>query len=211
MGSNRRQRPEQRSKEIVAAALACFAESGFAATTLDHIASRAGVGKGTIYLYFGDKRALMRAVVESALMLGVDDSPDPTEDTEVPLEESLRRTLLTWSSTISASTVSVTKVLLAEAGNFPDLVRHWSERKIELVESLLGQGIAAGEFRSDMDLKYVSFLLVAAPLLSLVWQKALKPGVLSEVPAERVVENHLDLMLRAITSKIEKHHSVPLD
>src|SRR3954447_15849721 len=58
-----KRRAEDRPREICAAALEVFAEKGFAAAKLDEIARRAGVSKGTLYLYFKDKEDLFRAVI----------------------------------------------------------------------------------------------------------------------------------------------------
>ncbi len=63
-----RRRKQARPSEIGQAALACFAERGFAASSLDEIAARAGVTKGTLYLYFPNKEALFKAVVRQALV-----------------------------------------------------------------------------------------------------------------------------------------------
>ena len=63
-----RRRKEARPQEILAAALALFAERGFVATRLDDVALRAGVTKGTLYLYFPNKEELFRAVVRQALV-----------------------------------------------------------------------------------------------------------------------------------------------
>jgi AcrR family transcriptional regulator len=60
-------RADDRPREICAAALEVFAEKGFAAAKLAEIARRAGVSKGTLYLYFKDKEELFRAVVRDAI------------------------------------------------------------------------------------------------------------------------------------------------
>src|SRR5437763_1426586 len=65
--SRRTRRPEARRAEILAAALDLFAEKGFAATRLEDVASRAGLSKAAIYLYFKDKTSLLMAVVEAAV------------------------------------------------------------------------------------------------------------------------------------------------
>src|SRR5947199_10173186 len=62
-----RRRKADRPGEIVEAALAVFAERGFAAAKLDEIARRAGVSKGALYLYFETKEELFRAVVAQAI------------------------------------------------------------------------------------------------------------------------------------------------
>ena len=62
-----RRRKEERPAEIIAAALETFAERGFAATRLDDIATRAGVTRGTLYLYFSSKEELFKAVVRQSI------------------------------------------------------------------------------------------------------------------------------------------------
>ena len=52
----------------VFAALALFVDKGFAATRLDDVAARAGVSKGTLYLYFSSKEALFKAVIEDGMV-----------------------------------------------------------------------------------------------------------------------------------------------
>src|SRR6266508_6964415 len=63
-----RRRKNARPEEIVAAALDVFVERGFAATKLEDVARRAGVTKGTIYLYFENKEALFKAVVRETIV-----------------------------------------------------------------------------------------------------------------------------------------------
>ena len=60
-------RAEERPGEICAAALEVFAEKGFAGARLDEIAHRAGVSKGTLYLYFKDKNELFKIDVNVLL------------------------------------------------------------------------------------------------------------------------------------------------
>lgn len=64
----RKRRKEARPSELTAAALELFVEKGFAATRLEDIAVRAGVSKGTLYLYFDSKEALFKAVIQEGLV-----------------------------------------------------------------------------------------------------------------------------------------------
>ena len=63
-----RRRKQARPEELVAAALALFAEQGFAATRMRDVAKRAGVSKGTVYLYFQSKEDLLRAAVRGSIV-----------------------------------------------------------------------------------------------------------------------------------------------
>src|SRR5215471_654982 len=64
----RSRRKDARPGEIIAAALASFAERGYAATKLEDFAAEAGISKGTIYLYFPTKEALFQEVVRQAVL-----------------------------------------------------------------------------------------------------------------------------------------------
>src|SRR5260370_12088303 len=61
-------RKEARPEEILTAALDVFVERGFARARLEEVARRAGVTKGTIYLYFKSKEALFKAVVRGTIV-----------------------------------------------------------------------------------------------------------------------------------------------
>jgi Bacterial regulatory proteins, tetR family len=64
-------RKDARPGELTAAALEPFVGKGFAATRLDDVAKRAGVSKGTLYLYFESKEELFKAVMPRALSPGL--------------------------------------------------------------------------------------------------------------------------------------------
>src|ERR1043165_915670 len=83
-------RSEDRPREICEAALEVFAEKGFAAARLDEIASRAGVSKGTLYLYFKDKQELFRAVVRSAIAPNIETVAGAVLASEIPFDDAVR-------------------------------------------------------------------------------------------------------------------------
>src|SRR5215207_2875567 len=64
----RRRAPDERPQQIIDAALHVFGERGLAGARLDDIARRAGIAKGTIYLYFPNKEALFREVVRHTIV-----------------------------------------------------------------------------------------------------------------------------------------------
>src|SRR5579871_3879159 len=136
-----RRRKEARPAEILQAALASFQERGFAGTRLEDVAARAGVTKGTIYLYYPSKKELFKAVVRSELLPNIEwiesalDEPGPA----APL---LERLFTFWARDLFPSPVSVLpKLVIAEAGNFPELARFYLEtvvhRGLGLIASLL--------------------------------------------------------------------------
>src|ERR1700751_1032279 len=125
-----RRRKEARPGEILDAALACFAEHGFAATRLDDVAHRAGVTKGTLYLYFPNKEELFKAVVAQALV------PNPERGEALlsaAAEPQSAATLLAemvrgWAELARSSAGAIPKIVVSEAGKFPDLARFYREQ-----------------------------------------------------------------------------------
>ena len=61
-------RKQDRPQELLAAALELFVERGYAATRLEDVATRAGVSKGTLYLYFDGKESLFKSVVRTNVL-----------------------------------------------------------------------------------------------------------------------------------------------
>src|SRR5215217_485637 len=68
-----RRLPEERPRQILEAAFAVFAEHGLAAARLDDVAKRAGLSKGTIYLYFPNKEELFREMVRTTVISALEE------------------------------------------------------------------------------------------------------------------------------------------
>ena len=86
----RRRRKEARPSELTAAALALFVEKGFAGTRLEDVAARAGVSKGTLYLYFESKEALFKAVIEEGMVAALAAAEQRLSDFQGSAAELLR-------------------------------------------------------------------------------------------------------------------------
>src|ERR671923_495899 len=144
-------RKDARPAELLAAALTCFKERGFAATRLDDVAAKAGVTKGTIYLYYPSKEELFKAVVRGELVPNIE-RLEAVLDEPGPAAALLERLIMAWVQHIVPSPISIIpKLVIAEAGNFPELARFYLEtavhRGLELIAAILRRGIASGEFR----------------------------------------------------------------
>src|SRR6516165_8529969 len=154
-----RRRKEARPQEILAAALALFAERGFAATRLDDVARRAGVTKGTLYLYFPNKQELFEAVVRQALVPNLERGEallDEADDADEPAALMLERLMRSWAELALSPAGAIPKIIVSEAGNFPKLARFYQEtvvdRGMALMRRVLCLGIERGEFRAPGDL-----------------------------------------------------------
>ncbi|HEY9398086.1 MAG TPA: helix-turn-helix domain-containing protein, partial [Burkholderiales bacterium] len=89
-------RKKSRPQELAAAALELFVERGFAATRLEDIAARAGVSKGTLYLYFDSKDALFKEVVRAGIVPALAEAEETAAGFEGSTAELLRRFVLRW-------------------------------------------------------------------------------------------------------------------
>lgn len=148
----RQRRKEARPGELLSAALEVFAERGFAATKLDDVARRAGVSKGTVYLYFESKEALFKAAVESAVLPALEAGEALAADHSLSPADALRTFIFWWWEKVGASDLgALPKLLVAEVGNFPELGKWFHENLIlrgnRAAASIIDRGIASGEFR----------------------------------------------------------------
>lgn len=164
----RTRRKDARPGELIAAALEVFAKHGFAAARLDDIAARAGVTKGTIYLYFEDKTELFEAVVRDTLVRFLAQGRATVRDFEGSSPELLRRVLRVWWDGIVLTPASaLPKLVISEAVNFPELARFYHANVIEpgrqLLAQVIARGVADGSFRRVDPSQFVHF--VVGPML----------------------------------------------
>jgi AcrR family transcriptional regulator len=161
-----RRLPEERPKQILDAALTVFAEQGLAAARLDDIAKRAGLSKGTIYLYFDNKEDLFREVVRSTVIAFIEHGEACLEETSDPRQALLMWMEGYWSWLRSPVFPAMYRLVHSELHKFPDLaafyVKEVIERAHRLLRDMLSQGMERGQFRR-MD------PLIAARMLSSIF------------------------------------------
>jgi AcrR family transcriptional regulator len=149
----RRRRKQTRPQELLDAALALFVEKGFAATRAEEVARRAGVSKGTLYLYYPSKEELFKAVVRRSLSQLIADGLELVDAYEGPTAELLRELVRVWWERFgSTPAAGIHKVIVAEVRNFPELAQFYAQEVIlpadRLFAGTVARGIARGEFRA---------------------------------------------------------------
>jgi AcrR family transcriptional regulator len=171
VAAKRERRKEARPGELLDAALDLFVEKGFAATRSEEVAARAGVSKGTLFLYFQSKEELFKAVVRENISGRFTEWNAEFEAFEGTSAEMLTYCLNVWWERVGATKASgITKLMMSEAKNFPDLAAFYQQEVIQpgqtLIRRILQRGIDRGEFR-PMDLDYALYSVVA-PMIYLV-------------------------------------------
>lgn len=203
----RRRRKEARPSELTAAALDLFVEKGFAATRLDDVAARAGVSKGTLYLYFNSKEALFKAVIEEGIVPTLAAAEQQLAEHSGTARELLRQLLFGWWRQIGETRLAgVPKLIVSESSNFPAIAQFYYDNVIvrgrALLRSVLERGIAQGEFRA-LDIESTIDVIIAPLLMLVIWRYSFCHCG-SEIDPETYLATHFDLLVRGLGNSNEK-------
>lgn len=196
-------RKEARPQELLAAAIELFVERGFAATRLEDVARRAGVSKGTLYLYYANKEDLFKAVVRQTILPMIDDVEASVAEFDGHSAELLRHIILSWWRRIGSTKASgISKLILAEADNFPELARFYQEevvsRGTRMISSMLERGVRRGEFR-PVDIAQMTQVLLAPMLMLNAWKHAaVAPCDCAELQPQAFLDAFLDLAVHGL-------------
>ena len=175
MGEPRfRRRKEDRPQEITAAAMAAFAENGYAATKVEDVAKRAGVSKGLLYLYFKTKEELFKAVIRSVVVPKIDELSGIVDRSEMSSEAFLRGPFLDFARTLPGSPISILiRLMISEGPKHPDLLEfYWDNvvsRGLAALTLLLERGVENGEFRRSVVNEF-PHLLVMPVVFSVIFR-----------------------------------------
>ncbi|BAL26066.1 TetR/AcrR family transcriptional regulator [Azoarcus sp. KH32C] len=200
----RRRRKEARPQELTSAALALFVEKGFAATKLDDVAARAGVSKGTLYLYFDSKEALFKAVIQEGVVPAIAAGEALLDEYNDPVAL-LRAILYGWWERIGSTELGgIPKLMMSEARNFPDVAVYYHEvviqRGLNLIRAAISRGIERGIFR-QVDLETVGSVLIA-PLLHLaVWRHSFASCCGPDTNIEHYLQTYFDVILDGLRAQ----------
>jgi AcrR family transcriptional regulator len=133
------------------AALDLFAEHGLAGARLEDIAKRAGVSKGTIYLYFPNKEALFCDMVRQMISRNIDEFAATLSDVDSASTQLRDYMAHLWAYMRSPVFEKVYRLTMGELHTFPHLFRFFFEevtmRNLRVVASIVRRGVANGEFR----------------------------------------------------------------
>lgn len=201
-----RRRKDARPQELLDAALSLFIEKGFAAARADEIAARAGVCKGTLYLYFDSKEDLLKELIAQRFFWQL--PFERYEETEARTGRDLLREVgMAWRSTlIGAHAGGVIKLVFTEAHNFPGLAEFWLREVMTPmragVSSIVQRGIERAEFRAvDVDVVVDALVL---PIITTCLQRhafGRYVGCGFVTGAQEELGRHFDLVLKGLVDR----------
>ena len=203
-GPKFRRRAEARPDEVLDAALALFIEKGFASTRVEDIATRAGLSKGAVYLYFPSKESIIEGLVKRAVSpigdnaLGMlrNYAGDPRPVLSAALKMVARRLS-------DPQLIAIPRLLIREMINFPELAQMYRrevlDRIIPTVIELIRTGVAEGYFRKvDPELTLRSLIgpVILHMLMAEIFDLVPKDGL----AIERLVDNHLNILFDGLSA-----------
>ncbi len=195
-------RKQARPAELLAAALALFVEKGYAGTRLDDVAARAGVSKGTLYLYFANKEELFKAVVRENIVRNIAEARELVRTYEGDSAELLAHLMREWWRRIGDTPASgILKLVVSESGNFPEIARFYVDEVIDpahrLLASVIERGMRRGDFRT-VDAQTFVHVMTAPLVMLLLWRHSFGPCGQQPIDPQRYLAIHVDNTLRAL-------------
>lgn len=195
-------RKDARPQELLDAALDLFVERGYAATRLDDVARRAGVSKGTLYLYYENKEDLFKAVVRTSIVPVIGEAEESVAEFEGHSADLLRHLVHSWWRRVGATKASgIVKLVMAEADNFPELACFYQDEVInrsrKTMSSMLERGIACGDFR-PFDVTLMTQVLMAPLLMLITWKHSVGPCPRAELEPQAFLDTFLDMALHGL-------------
>ena len=208
-------RKDARPQELLAAALDLFVERGFASTRLEDVAKRAGVSKGTLYLYFTNKEELFKAVVRESIVPAIGEAEDVIAGFDGHSSDLLRFVMLGWWERLGATRASgIIKLVMAEAGNFPELSEFYRKEVIErssaMLSGLLTRAVARGEFR-PVDPAVMTRVLIAPMLTLITWKHSVTPCSDDQMDPLAFLDAFMDLALHGLLPVVTAPAALPSD
>ncbi len=198
-------RKQARPGEIVAAALDVFVEHGFAAAKLSDVARRAGVTKGTVYLYFDSKEALFKAVVRETIVPVIAQGEALAESFTGSARELMERLVREyWRLVGETALAGIPKLMMAEAATFPELTRFYYEEVVtrghRLMAGVIERGIKNGEFR-PVNVMLAAKLAMSPLMHATVVRRAFASCMPEGFNVQAYLDSHIDLYLHGISKQ----------
>ena len=186
---------EQRREAILAAALEEFSARGFATARLDDVARRAGVAKGTIYLYFRDKETLFQELVRAELSPVVK-ALEAAPMTDLPMRVVAERLIELFVREIFATRrKDVIRLILTEGPRFPAIAEFYYREVVAhvvvVIRRLAERAVERGELTNDSLVRFPQ-LLGAPGIVAIIWSGLFDRW--AKLDAEAFMRAYLDLI-----------------
>jgi len=203
-GPKFQRRAEARPDEVLDAAIELFMEKGFAATRVEEIARRAGLSKGTVYLYFPSKEAVLEGLVRRAILpvaesaLGALDAHQG--DPRIVITQVIRMLADRLSD---PKTMAIPQIVLREVLGFPHLAQMYRrevlDRAIPALENLIRRGIDQGYLR-PVDPELTVRSVIGPIMIHMVLAEVFEVTPQGGLQIDRLIDNHLAILFSGLSA-----------
>jgi TetR/AcrR family transcriptional regulator len=196
-------RKEARPGELLDAALDLFVAKGFAATRVEEVAVKAGVSKGTLFLYFNSKQELFEAVVRENIGNHINQGMVEIDNFTGTTTDMLGIAMFAWWERVGNTKASgISKLVMSESSNFPALAHFYQEAVVkpgqQLIRAILQRGIDRGEFRS-LNMDYAVYSVIAPLMFLTMWKHSLgASGLDTPLDPKDYINSQADIVVRGI-------------
>jgi TetR/AcrR family transcriptional regulator len=203
-------RKEARPRELLDAALDLFVAKGYAATRAEEVAAKAGVSKGTLFLYFKSKEELFEAVVRENIGNQINQGLIEIENFKGPTTDMLKLAMFAWWERVGNTKASgISKLVMSEASNFPALANFYQDTVVkpgrQLIQAILQRGVDRGEFRI-LNMDYAVYSVIAPLMFLTMWKHSLGAcSIEKPLNPKDFIDSQADIIVNGILA-----HSSPL-
>lgn len=195
-------RKQDRPQELLTAALELFVERGFAATKLDDVARRAGVAKGTLYLYFENKEELFKSVIRETVVPHIAEAEQLVQKFEGSTANLFKELTYVWCERICLGDMAgICKLMFAEANHFPELARFYHDEVIlrheKMIAQLITRGIDNGEFKA-VDVNLIPQIISAPIVMMILRSKTFADYQIDAVSVKHFFETYIETILAGL-------------
>ena len=165
----------RRRQDILEASLEIFERDGFEAARMSDIANAAGVAKGTIYLYFENKVALLEGVIQSTIIPTLQQIGETARSSTDPTEEVLRNQMQITAQRMASPEMRMLVRHMISGGpqQHDRLIKFYFDNVVQPAVELIGQtlknGVKSGEFREEVT-AIDPIVLAGAQIYTTVWK-----------------------------------------
>mgnify|MGYP001605212407 FL=1 len=197
-------RPESRPQELLDAALGVFAERGYRNTRIDDVAEAAGVTKGAVYHYFATKEELLLRAIESYHDRAFGEIDAVLRDARGPVSARIRLMMRKAFGATDSRGQRMTLALILQGvrHDLPIAHQHWLRggpiKGWRLLESLIEEGKATGEFRADVDAEVAARVIIAGLITQIVWQPIASDVPELAIDVDRLIDSAVELLLHGL-------------
>lgn len=195
---------QRRRDDIVSAALKVFERDGFEGARIDDVAEMAEVAKGTVYLYFENKQALFKGVIQAVVKPAVERLRRASEEPDRSASERLCAQIDIISNHLARGQMKTVLRLMIAEGPRHDEVRRFYYQEIvapgmKAIRKCLVDGEASGEFRRGAGALEPQ-IFAGVPVMAAVWQILFND--LDRLDIDRLLKSHLANSLAGLRPEV---------